>query len=194
MPVEALVVPYSIDCARAARPRTSAALRTASSWPSFASNSTSIVAFIFIVETQSLLPQGLTVKGVQALECQVGLDYFRGMIKTLPAVILASVLLQSAAKLLQRNLRLEARLEIASQQFLNLAQGAVVPGKFSNAARRATRTPPVVCLRRSGIPDRLGWLAVIRLQAGSFHVAAPAVRGRTSRQPQHQIQCPKSMA
>ena len=51
MPVEALVVPYSMNCARAARPRTSAALRTASSWPSFASNSTSIVAFIFIVET-----------------------------------------------------------------------------------------------------------------------------------------------
>jgi hypothetical protein len=69
MPVEALVVPYSMDCARAARPRTSAALRTASSWPSFASNSTSIVAFIFIVETRSLLPPDLTLKELQALEC-----------------------------------------------------------------------------------------------------------------------------
>jgi 23S rRNA A1618 N6-methylase RlmF len=37
---------------------------------------------------------------------------------------ISSVLLQSAANLLQRNLCLEVRLEIASQQFLNLARKA----------------------------------------------------------------------
>jgi len=37
---------------------------------------------------------------------------------------ISSVLLQSAANLLQRNFCLEVRLEIASQQFLNLARKA----------------------------------------------------------------------
>jgi hypothetical protein len=46
------------------------------------------------------------------------------MIKTLPPVHISSVLLRSAANLLQRNLCLEVRLEIASQQFLNLTRKA----------------------------------------------------------------------